>query len=487
MNLPLQQIAQRTRDLPSWIIAWIRSKDNPYLFVTGVLGILPENAANPEKKPQLEKWQGQVLRNIPHHNRISIRSGHGVGKGALISWLVLWALLTHNDVKVPVAANSQNQLRDNNWPEIAKWRKLLPEPLQKRIEVQSEKVIITTAPESAFAVRRTATKQNSEALQGLRGAFSLYLIDEASGIPDIVFEIAQGALSSPGSKAILFSNPTRGSGFFYDTHHRLRDRWLCFHVNSEDVPRATGHIDDVIAAYGKNSNRYRVRVLGEFPLKDDETVIPLELIIAAQHREVEKLPIYPVWGLDVARFGDDSCALAKRQGNRLMEPIKEWRDTDTMQTAGIVMREYNNTHPDERPHEILVDVIGLGAGVVDRLAELGLPVTGINVGEQPAADGQYMRLRDELWFKGREWFAARDCNFPKEDEKTAGELVNVTYDFHSNGRIIVESKKDMKKRGVPSPNRADAFLLTFATGLDKRIQRGRKWGSGRKKSTGWAG
>lgn len=464
----------------------MRSRDDPYLFVTGVMGILPHGAPNPNKTPQLEEWQELVLKALPYHDRISIRSGHGVGKGAFISFLTLWALLTHNDVKVPIAANSQNQLRDNNWPEIAKWRKLLPEPLRDRVVVQSEKIFIKSDPESAFAVRRTATKENSEALQGLRGAFSLYLIDEASGIPDIVFEVAQGALSSPGAKALLFSNPTRTSGFFFDTHHKLRHRWKCFHVNSEDVPRARGHIEDMIESYGKGSNRYRVRVLGEFPTKDDETVIPLELVLAAQRRkELEDLPIYPVWGVDVARFGDDSCALAKRRGNKLMEPIKEWRDTDTMQTAGIIMKEYQSTPPDDRPHEILVDVIGLGAGVVDRLDELGLPVRGVNVGESPAADGQYMRLRDELWFSGREWFFARDCYF--DDEKTASELVNPTYDFHSNGRIVVESKKDMKKRGVPSPNRADAFLLTFATGMEVRVKRPTRWGNkGAGRRSGWA-
>lgn len=483
--MSLQQETANSRDLPAWTVAWMRSKDDPYLFVTGVLGILPFGAPNPDKKPQLERWQEKVLKAVPNEDRISIRSGHGVGKGAMISWLTLWAILTHNDVKVPIAANSQNQLRDNNWPEIAKWAKLLPEPLRNNVKVQSEKIFIKTAPESAFAVRRTCTKENSEALQGLRGAFSLYLIDEASGIPDIIFEVAQGALSSPGAKAVLFSNPTKTSGFFFDTHNRLRHRWKCFHVNSEDVPRATGHIQDIIEAYGKGSNKYRVRVLGEFPNKDDETVIPLELVLAAQSRDVEDLPVYPVWGLDVARFGDDSCALAKRRGNKLMEPVKEWRDTDTMQTAGIVMKAYQDTPPDDRPHEILVDVIGLGAGVVDRLTELGLPVRGINVGEAPAADQQYMRLRDELWFKGREWFSARDCSFPAEDEKTASELINPTYDFHSNGRIVVEAKKDMKKRGVPSPNCADAFLLTFATGMDRRIQRGKRWGTGRQRRSGW--
>lgn len=484
MNLPA--LTAQTRQFEPWQVAWLRSRDDPYLFVTGVMGVLPFGAPNPKDLPQCEKWQEDVLKAIATNDRISVRSGHGVGKGALLSWLVLWALLTHDEVKVPVAANSQNQLRDNNWPEISKWHRRLPEALQKQVDVQSEKVVIKVAPERAFAVRRTATKEKPEALQGLRGTFTLYLIDEASGIDDIIFEVAQGSLSAPGAKALLFSNPTRASGYFYDTHHKLRHRWKTFVVNSEDVPRARGHIEDIIASYGKGSNKYRVRVLGEFPLADDETVIPLELMIAAQKREVETPEVYPVWGLDVARFGDDSTALCKRRANRLMEPIKEWHQKDTMQVAGLIKAEYEETDPDDRPSEILIDVIGLGAGVVDRLHEMRLPVTAVNVGESPSASDKYMRKRDELWFQGRQWFQARDCVF--DDDATIAELAGPTYDFHSTGKIVVESKKDMKKRGVRSPNRADAFLLTLAAGLDKRIHReGRHRSSrGGRSRSGWA-
>lgn len=470
--------------LPRWQLAWLQSKNNPYIFVTGVLGVLPFGAPNPKNEPQLEFWQQEVLRAIPKHDRLSIRSGHGVGKGAFISWIVLWALLTHDDVKIPIAANSQNQLRDNNWPEITKWHKRLPEELQKQVEIQKERVFIKVAAEAAFAVARTASKNNPEALQGLRGTNTFYIIDEASGIDDIVFEVAQGSLSSPGAKAILLGNPTRASGFFYDTHHKLRGRWKTFVVSSEDVPRARGHIDDIIAAYGKGSNKYRVRVLGEFPTADDETVIPLELMEAARFREIAVPDVIPVWGLDVARYGDDSTALCKRKGNKLLEPIKEWHQKDTMQVAGLIMAEYNATHPDERPIEILVDVIGLGAGVVDRLNELRLPVTGINVGEVPSADDLYMRLRDELWFKGRKFFMDRNCIF--NDEATIAELCQPTYDFHSNGRIVVESKKDMKKRGVKSPNRADAFLLTLAAGLDRKVKPGLHRSTRPKRVSGWA-
>ena len=232
-------------------------------------------------------------------------------------------------------------------------------------------------------------------------------------------------------------------------------------VNCENVPRARGHIEDIIAAYGKGSNKYRVRVLGEFPTADDDTVIPLELVDAACKRDVARLDVKPVWGVDVARFGDDSSALAKRQGNVLLEPIKEWHGKDTMQLVGLIVREWEDTPIVDRPTAIMVDVIGIGAGVVDRLRELGLPVFGINVAESAANDDKYYRLRDELWFKGREWFADRACYIPLDD-KLIQEHTTVTYDFHSNGSVVVEKKKDMKKRGLPSPNLADAFLLTLA-------------------------
>ena len=135
-----------------------------------------------------------------------------------------------------------------------------------------------------------------------------------------------GAQSTPGETR-------RGtSGFFYDTHHLLRDRWHTMHVSCLDVPRAQGHTEDIKAKYGNASNAYRVRVLGEFPTSDDETVIPLELVLGAVGRNVSSLDYHPVWGVDIARFGDDRTALAKRQKNKLLEPVKSWNSTDLMAT-----------------------------------------------------------------------------------------------------------------------------------------------------------
>ena len=455
-----------TQKPPLWAQHWAASRDDPYRFVVGVMGIKPPEWVRPpedDHSVQMEPWQAKVLKAIRDgERRISIRSGHGTGKTALMSWLVLWALLCHKDSKIPFGANSQDQLRDTVWPEFGKWAKHLPEPLQEQIEVQGERVVIKADPESAFCVRRTCTKENSEALAGFHANFLMFLIDEASGVPDIIFEVALGALSTPGAIQIMTGNPTRNSGYFHDSHHKDRARWWTIRVNSEDVPRARGHIDDVIKKYGKDSNEYRVRVLGEFPLADDDTMIPLELVEAATNRDVHPTRVKPIWGVDVARFGDDRSVIIKRRGNVILEPPIVMQKRDTMVVAGHVVKEYEKTDEVDRPHEICVDVIGIGAGVVDRLDELGLPVRGVNVGESPSVKGQYMKLRDELWWAVREWFDARDVRIPDHQELIS-ELIVPTYKTLSVGKIQVERKDEVKKRVGRSPDLADALMLTFAS------------------------
>src|SRR6478609_468698 len=190
-----------------------------------VLKAMPPSRTKREPEP----WQAEALEAVGQHDRVSIRSGHGVGKTTFESWLILWFLLTRKNCKVPVAANSQDQLRDTIWPEIGKWHRQFPEALKAMIDVQAERIVVVQDPEGAFAVRRTASKDNPEALQGFHAEHLLFLIDEASGIPDIVFEVGMGALSTPGAKVVMAGNPTRTSGFFYDTHHSLRDRWHTMH------------------------------------------------------------------------------------------------------------------------------------------------------------------------------------------------------------------------------------------------------------------
>ena len=220
----------------------------------------------------------------------------------------------------------------------------------------------------------------------------------------------------------------------------------------------------MMSRYGEDSNAFRIRVLGEFPRSDDDTIISMELIDSAKQRDVDvSTTAKVVWGLDVARFGSDSSCLCKRKGNTIVESPRIWRNLDLMQLTGAVVAEYESQAENDKPSVILVDSIGLGAGVVDRLRELNLPAEGINVSESPSfsPNQPYRNLKAELWYKAKAWFERRDCRIP-DDGRLISELATVRYKFSSTGKIQVESKDDIKKRGLVSPDVADAFILTHA-------------------------
>lgn len=390
-------------------------------------------------------------------------SGHGVGKSAVASWIATHHLLTRYPQKTVVTAPSSPQLFDVLFAEIKAWIGRMKPELQALVEVKGERIELKARPETSFITARTSRPDQPEAIAGIHSENVLILADEASGIPEKVFEAGSGSMSGHTATTLLLGNPVRSSGLFFDTHHKLKDKWWTIRVSCEDSPRVSkDYIDDMRTRYGERSNAFRVRVLGLFPLADDDTVIPWDLVESAQNREVQANPRAPiVWGLDVARFGNDATALVKRQANVVFEVPRTWRALDTMQTAGRIMAEWEATSPDARPVEILVDVIGIGAGVCDRLRELGLPARGVNVSESPAMGDRFRNLRAELWWQAREWLGKLDCRLPQA-EGLAKELVTPKYSITPTGKIQVESKDDMKKRGFESPNEADAFILTFA-------------------------
>ncbi len=431
------------------ILRW--REQGPVVFAEEVLGV--------QATPQ----QHEAGKALVQKRRVSIRSGHGTGKTSFIAWTVLWFMSVYFPCKIPCTAPTSHQLSDVLWAEIAKWFGVLKAKapaLAAEFEWTQEKFYMKSNPQESFAVARTARPEKPEALQGFHSDNILFLIDEASGVAEGVFQVAEGALSSEGSFVLMAANPTREDGYFYESHHKMRHRWAALHWDGEESPRVSKqYIDDMRAKYGVDSPIYQVRVKGNFATAIDG-VIPLGLCIDAQTRDV--VPIihaHIIWGLDVARFGDDSTALAKRQGNMQLEITREWYGLDTMQTCGQIIAEYNDAY--KKPAVINVDVIGIGAGVVDRLQELGYPVRGINVAESAAMSDKYPRLRDEIWFKGREWLEARDCKL-LDDDGLIAELTTAKYQIQSDGRLKVEGKKEMKARGVCSPNKADAWLLTFA-------------------------
>lgn len=451
------------------VVRW--REGGPALFAQEALG------ANPTD----QQWQAS--REIVKRRRVSIRSGHGTGKSTFMAWCVLWFLACYFPAKVPATAPTSHQLEDVLWSEIAKWHRLMAiklPSLAAEFEWSAGAFRMKSAPNESFSVARTSRPERPEALQGFHSEHILFLIDEASGVSDNVFEVAEGALSTEGAYVVMAANPTRQSGYFYDSHHKMRGDWAALHWNGLDSPMvARAYIESMRKKYGEHSPVYKVRVLGEFVGAADG-VIPLELCEAAKVRDVAVFPGAPIiWGLDVARFGDDSSALAIRKGNHQIAvkddaPIDEWWGKDTMQTAGIVKARWDMTPEDQRPVAINIDVIGLGAGVADRLDELGLPAYGINVAETEAdphkEKREFNRLRDQLWWLGREWLEAKDCKLCDDDE-TIAELTTPSYSILSNGRIKVQSKEELRALGIKSPNRADAWLLTFApTSLRRKNQ-----------------
>lgn len=438
------------------IAAWA---GDPVLFVRQAFGAEPE------------EWQAKALAAVVTEDRIAIRSGHGVGKTAFLAWAILWWMLTRYPARVACTAPTAPQLEINLWGELALWSRKMPPGLRELIEVKADKVVMTAANrgESA-AYARTSSKERPEALQGFHSPNMLFVVDEASGVDDIVFEVAQGSLTTPGAKILMTGNPTRRGGYFYSAFNGPNaDGWWKLKVSQYESTQATAEsIAWATKEYGPESNKFRIRVLGEFPESDEDVVVPPELAESAVGRDVMATgPV--VWGLDVARYGDDRSVLVKRQGRKVLPGIKVWRKLDLMQLAAKVVEEFKAEAYERRPSEVLVDVIGLGAGVVDRLRQLNSEghfpplVRGINVSEASSMSDRFLRLRDELWWNIRDWLATREASLPNDPELVK-EICSPTYMFTSGTqRIKVESKDEMRARGADSPDLADALMLTFAS------------------------
>jgi hypothetical protein len=288
----------------------------------------------------------------------------------------------------------------------------------------------------------------------------LLVADEASGIDEAVYEAAGGSMSSPGAITLLIGNPTRSTGFFWRCHMMERDRWFTMRVSSADSPRVSkSFVEELEHRYGLDSNAYRVRVLGEFPSADADTLISASLVDSAMLRDVAlDLSFSEIWGCDIARFGNDASVLIKRRGKVVTEMPRAWRQADTMQLAGAIKSEWDSQV--QKPSLICVDVIGIGAGVVDRLHEQDLPVLGVNVSESPSTTGRFARLRDELWVRCKEWLETRSVRLPRHDQ-LRDDLAMPRYSFLSDGRLQVESKSQMRARRLPSCDYADALCMTF--------------------------
>lgn len=447
-------------------------RNDPVLFVKNVLGATPQ------------PWQEDFLRAVARgERRISVRAGHGVGKSTACSWALIWHMVTRFPQKAVVTAPTSAQLFDALYSETKAWINKLPPALKELFEVFSDRIVLKDAPESSFISARTSSAERPEALAGVHSEHVLLVVDEASAVHEAVFEAAAGSMSGHSATTIMISNPTRNSGLFYKTHHVLASDWFRMHVSCLNSPLVSSDfVKQIKATYGEDSNAYRIRVLGEFALADDDTLIPADLVDSAIERDIvtpEDEEI--VYGVDVARYGTDRTALCKRRGNVVLE-IKSWGGLDLMQTVGTVVNEAKL----DNPTEICVDTIGLGSGVADRLREMGYNVVDVNVAESSAMNPNANKLRDDLWMSVKDWLGTRAVKLPN-DESLRQELVAPRYSFTSLGKIVVESKDSMRRRGMRSPDLADSLCLTFAGQAAQVGGRALAWKPGKPLKRGIAG
>lgn len=426
-------------------------------------------------KAEPDEYQAKVLNDLAYNEKqkratkISVRSGHGVGKSTIESWAILWFLVTRPFPKILCTAPTAHQLHDILWAEASKWLRN-SKMLGDILEWTYEKIYLKGHREEWFAIARTSNKP--DALQGTHAEHILIIIDEASGVPDVVFEPVLGTLSTNDAKLLMCGNPTQLAGFFYESHNDKKDLYITHVINGENSLRVDREYIKLIAEmFGTDSDVYRVRVLGEFPKANPDSFISLDMI---NTDFIDIGDIYSIdLGVDVARFGDDESVIATVFNKLRLSKLNIFQHNDTMELTGQVVniiKSLNKDYPDVRVN-VKVDCDGLGVGLYDRLREV-INEKGLNARAVECHFGakggkvrnsepiSYFNSTGIMWGLIRTKFKEKSL-YIIEDSELINQLTNRKYFIESDGDIRLEKKEDMKKRGVHSPDRADALALAL--------------------------
>lgn len=410
--------------------------------------------------------------------RYATLSGHEIGKSAFVAWLTKFILDTRPYSKGSLTAITDEQLRTKTWAEVGKWHRIsLTEHWYDYSSSRGNMSLVRRGHPEWRADARTCREEKSESFAGQHAptATSFYIFDEASGIPTKVFEVREGGLSSGEPMVFDFGNGTRNSGAFYEEcSGKLRHRYITRSIDSRSVAITNkSKIAQDAEDYGEESDFFRVRWRGLFPERGHSQFISGEDVLAAMAREVTPDPTSPlVLGVDVARFGqDDSVVWPRRGRDARLFPPESYRGLDTVQLTRKVTDKYHYfASLGLPPAMIFVDGGGVGGGVVDQLRSLGYPVMDVQFGSKPSDPGRYRFLADEIWGRMREGIKGGGLALPRRDSEIGtriyDDLTQREYGFMVGGqRLHLETKDDMKSRGLPSPDFGDALALTYAQTL----------------------
>lgn len=432
-----------------------------------------------------DEWQIQILKDIGKQLKKgknlqtaiqeAVASGHGIGKSALISWLIHFAISTHENTRGVVTANTEGQLRTKTWPELSKWHNMF---IAKDLFTYTATAIFSSDKDYEKTWRIDAipwSKNSPESFAGLhnQGNRILVLFDEASAIDDVIWEVTEGALTDANTEIIwcAFGNPTRNSGRFRECFRKYRKFWNTYQIDSRTVKISNkAKIEEWLEAYGEDSDFFKVRVRGVFPSASDLQFISTEIADKAQKQSYkpgsfEHLPV--IIGVDPAWTGSDSLEIVMRQGYSMKSLASIPKNDDDWRMAQLIAQfEY-----EYKADAVFIDM-GYGTGIYSIGKQLGRKWRLIEFGGK-SNDPVYLNMRAYMWGQMKEWLR-EGGSIPPNDQALYDDIVGPEAIIDKNGRIQLESKKDMKDRGLPSPNKGDALALTFAARVVKKSETGNR-------------
>lgn len=443
-----------------------------WAFPWGVPGTELEKEAGPRA------WQREELtrvgtavregREINEVVREAVSSGHGIGKSALVAWLVRWALATREDTRAVVTANTEPQLRTKTWPEVAKWHRLA---IDQEFFICTATALYSADPEHEKTWRADAvtwSENNTEAFAGLhnKGKRLIVIFDEASGIADKVWEVTEGALTDDATEIVwaVFGNPTAATGRFRECFRKNRHRWRARQIDSRLVEGTNKELfAQWVADHGEDSDFVKVRVRGIFPAQSLKQFISETDVDAAFGKELrpEQYEFAPViLSVEPAWEGDDELVIAMRQG-LLFSVLRALPKNDNDMWVGNEVARLEDEH---KADAVFIDA-GYGTGIVSAGKTLKRDWQLVWFAGKPNDEG-CLNKRAEMWKLTREWL--KEGGAIPADPVLRDELIGPQTVPRMDGKIQLEAKKDMKSRGVPSPNRGDALALTFAAPVRRK-------------------
>ena len=430
---------------------WEHCRKNPVYFLTDVLGVEP-----------WEK-QEQIIESVRDNDNTAVASGHGVGKTFISACTTLWFLLCHYMSRVITTAPTNRQVESILWAEIWSLYKNARVPLGGRLLKTSLNI-----EEKWFALGLST--DDPDRFQGHHAKHLLLVVDEAPGVDPKIYEAAQGILTQAHSKALLIGNPTSSSGPFFECFRSKL--WNTMHISCYDSPAIRDPekypalttqkwIDERKEYWGETSPMFQSRVLGEFPIEGEDTLIPLswcERAVARWHknRDAKRINTHVFLGLDVARYGTNKTVLTDYLPPRVRE-MKRIQKKSTTDAVNLVIQA--GIAAGAKLQQVTVDDTGVGGGVTDRLRDLKYPVIPINFSQKPADPMHFRSIRDEILWYLREMFRSDEIEIPPNDDLIA-QASAIKYKINArNGKIEIETKDDMRKRGISSPDELDSLAI----------------------------